>query len=84
MVFFTLYFYIKVYGKLKYVHIFQVLASLLVDLDPPLVLEYHEHDSLLEHRPGRITSHLVNCWQFPLYSNKPIVAAKIAPALYGN
>ena len=29
-----------------------VLASILVDLDPPLVLEYHEHDSLLEHRPG--------------------------------
>eukprot|EP00116_Pleurobrachia_bachei_P000393 sb/3460655/ len=28
-----------------------VLASILVDLDPPLVLEYHEHDSLLEHRP---------------------------------
>jgi len=28
----------------------EVLAGILVDMDPPYVLEYHEHDSLLEHR----------------------------------
>ena len=27
-----------------------MLAGILVDMDPPVVLEYHEHDSLLEHR----------------------------------
>ena len=52
-----------------------VLASILVDLDPPLVLEYHEHDSLLEHRPGEKIVRPYNC------SNQLLAPTKQSPTL---